>query len=146
MKHETYNMKRKTIQKIILEFEPEMENLLPALKKISAVFGYVGEKEANALADYFGVPESKVFETASFYDEIKTEKQPEILIQVCSSANCAVNDSFSIIKEIENSFKIKVQEISCLGRCADGPIMVVNGKIYEKVTKSSVHGILEEYL
>ncbi|PIP27815.1 MAG: hypothetical protein COX29_04520 [Candidatus Moranbacteria bacterium CG23_combo_of_CG06-09_8_20_14_all_35_22] len=135
-----------TIQNIILEFEPEMENLLPALKKISAVFGYVGEKEANVLADYFGVPESKVFETASFYDEIKTEKQPEILIQVCNSANCTVNDSFSIIKEIENSFKIKVQEISCLGRCAEGPIMVVNGKIYEKVTKSSVHSILEEYL
>ena len=64
-----------TIQSIILGFEPEVKNLLPALKKISAVFGYVSEKDVKIIADYFGVSESKIFETASFYDEIKTEKQ-----------------------------------------------------------------------
>jgi len=156
MKHETYSMKQKTIQSIVLEFEPKSENILPALKKISAVFGYVSEKDAKIVADYFSVSESKIFETASFYDEIKTEKQPDILIQICNSANCTVNNSFEIISEVENllkikagssaSLKFKLEEISCLGRCADGPVMVVNGKIYERVTESSVHGILGEYI
>jgi NADH-quinone oxidoreductase subunit E len=135
-----------TIQKILLEFEPRAENLLPALKKISAAFGYVDEKQAKKIADYFSISSAKVFETASFYDLIKTKKQPQISIQVCFSANCAVNNSFEIIKEIENSFKIKVEKISCLGRCGEGPIVIVNGKIYEKVTRSSSHAILEEYL
>jgi len=135
-----------TIQKILLEFEPKIENLLPALKKINAIFGFVGGRETKIIAEYFDVSEKKIFETASFYDEIKTEKQPEVLIQICNSANCTVNNSFEIIREIENSFKIKVEEISCLGRCAEGPIIVVNGKIYERVTKSSVHGILKEYI
>ncbi|MFA6159665.1 MAG: NAD(P)H-dependent oxidoreductase subunit E [Parcubacteria group bacterium] len=149
-------MIKKTIQNIILEFEPEAKNILPALKKISAVFGYVSEEDAKIMAEYFGVSESKIFETASFYDEIKTEKQPDILVQICNSANCTVNNSFSIISEVENllkiksgrsvSLKFKLEEISCLGRCADGPVMVVNGKIYERVTKSSLHSILEEYL
>ncbi len=149
-------MKQKTIQSIILEFEPKSENILPALKKTNAIFGFVGEKEAKIIAEYFDVSESKIFETTSFYDEIKTEKQPEILIQICNSANCTVNNSFSIISEVENLLKIKagssasskfkLEEISCLGRCADGPVMVVNGKIYERVTKSSVHGILGEYI
>lgn len=139
-------MKQKTIQSIILEFEPKSENILPALKKINAIFGFVGEKEAKIIAQYFDVSESKIFETASFYDEIKTEKPARITIQICSSANCMVNGSFPIIKEIENTSKIKVEEISCLGRCADGPVMVVNGKIYERVTESSVHDILKEYI
>lgn len=146
----------KTVQKILLEFEPKNENLLPTLKKISAVFGYISEKDAEIVADYFSVSLAKVFEIASFYDSIQTEKPASVIIQVCSSANCAVNNSFSILAEIENLFriksgddnnpKIKLEEISCLGRCADGPVMVVNGKIYERVTKSSVHSILKEYL
>jgi NADH:ubiquinone oxidoreductase subunit E len=149
-------MKNKTIQKILLEFEPKIENLLPALKKISVAFGYVKEKEARILAGYFSISESKIFETMTFYDDIKTKKPPQILIQVCSSTNCTVNNNFKIIKEIEkkfkirsgddNSEKIKLEEISCLGRCAEGPIMVVNGKVYEKVNSSMVHSILGEYL
>lgn len=146
----------KNISKILLDFEPEMENLLTALKKINAIFGYVSQEDAKIIADYFGVPESKVFETMSFYDEIKDEKPVQILIQVCSSANCAVSGSFGIVEEIENFLKIKsgddshskikIEEVSCLGCCGDGPVMMVNGKVYERVSKSSVHGILEEYL
>jgi len=135
-----------TVQKILLEFESKAENLLPALKKISAVFGYISKNEIDLIADYFSLSPTKVFETASFYNQISTEKPPQVLIQVCSSANCSMNNSFEIIKEIESVFKIKVEEISCLGRCAEGPIMVVNGKIYEKVSKSSVHEILKEYI
>lgn len=139
-------MKHETTQKILLEFEPKIENFLPALKKISVAFGYVSKKDAEKVAEYFSVSLGKVFETASFYDLIKTEKPSQILIQVCSSVNCTVNNSFQIAKEIENSFKIKVEEISCLGRCGEGPVMVVKGKIFERVTKSSAHSILEEYL
>ena len=148
-------MKSTTVQKILLEFESKAENLLPALKKISAVFGYISEKEIDLIANYFSLSSTKVFETASFYDQIKTEKTTQLLIQVCSSANCSVNNSFQLVREIENLFKIKagddnlkvsLEEISCLGRCAEGPIMVVNGKIYEKVSKSSVHEILKDYI
>lgn len=145
-----------TIEKILLEYDSEKPNLLPALKKISAVFGYVSEENAQKTADYFSVPLNKVFETASFYDLVNIKKQPEIVIQVCSSANCAVNGSFEIIRELESALKIKcgddsnlkikLETVSCLGQCADGSIMVVNGTVYERVTKSSIHSILAEYI
>lgn len=145
----------KTLQKILLEYDPLLENLLPALKEISAVFGYVSKKDAQVIADYFSIPLSKVFETASFYDLIKTEKPADIIIQVCSSINCVSANSFEVVSEIENALKIKagdefnpkvrLETISCLGRCAEGPVVAVNGKIYEKVTKSEVHRILKEW-
>jgi len=145
-----------TVEKILLEFDPEISNLLPALKKISAGFGYISETDAQKLADYFSVPLSRVFETASFYDEIKTKKQSSVVIQVCSSTHCAVKKSFEIVREIENYFKIKAGEdnnsmikievISCLGQCGEGPVVVVNDKIYTNVTKSSVAGIMEEWI
>jgi NADH-quinone oxidoreductase subunit E len=145
-----------SVEKIILEFDPSVSNLLPALKKISAGFGYVAKEDAQKVADYFGVALSKVYETASFYDQINVVRQPELVIEVCSGANCAVNNSFAVIREIENYFKIKADDepnpkiklksISCLGQCGEGPIMVVNGKTFNNVTASGVHGILERWL
>ena len=146
----------KTVEKILLEFDPAAENILPALKKISAAFGYISEKDAEKIADYFSVPIAKIYETASFYDLIKIKKQPPLVIQVCSSANCALNNSLKIVKEIENYFhlktgdennpKIKLEMISCLGMCGKGPILVVNGRVYTEVSVSSIHEILKEYI
>ncbi|MDQ1284359.1 MAG: iron-hydrogenase subunit gamma [Patescibacteria group bacterium] len=145
-----------TVEKILLEFEPETRNLLPVLKRISAAFGYVSQKDAQKAAKYFDLPLSRVYETVSFYDLINIKKQPELTIEVCSGTNCAVNGSFEIIREIENLFhvkagdennpRIKLEIISCLGQCGEGPVVVVNGKVYTKVTVSGVHGILKEWV
>ncbi|MFA5962238.1 MAG: NAD(P)H-dependent oxidoreductase subunit E [Parcubacteria group bacterium] len=144
-----------TIEKILLEFDPELKNILPALKKVNANFGYVGEKEAGVVAQYFELPLAKVYETASFYDLLQTKNPPILAIKVCSGSDCSLERSGVIIQEIENYFHIKVgdefnlkvrlEKISCLGRCGEGPIMVVNGKVYEKVTASGVHRILGEW-
>jgi NADH-quinone oxidoreductase subunit E len=145
-----------TIQKILLEFDPKPENLLPLLERVSEFFGFVSPEQATLIAEYFSLPESKVFETASFYDSIGVKPKAKVVVRVCSSTNCATRNSFRLISEIENLFKIKMgdennskiclEEVSCLGRCGEGPIMTVNGKVYEKVTKSSAYEILKEYV
>lgn len=145
-----------TTEKILLEFDPEPENILPALKKINAGFGYVGEKDAQKVADYFSLPLSKIYETASFYDLIKTKQQPPLVIQVCSGANCAVKNAYGVIAEIENQLhikagddfnpKVKLEVISCLGQCGSGPVVIVNGNVFTQVTLSSVDAILQDYV
>ena len=145
----------KTVEKILLEFDPEQSNLLPALRKISASFGYVDEKDAQKIADYFKVNLTKVYETASFYDLLKIKSEPSLLVKICSGGNCAVNSSFQVIRIAEKFLgvkagddfnpKKKIEIISCLGRCGDGPIMVVNGKIFEKVKPEKVSESLEKY-
>lgn len=145
-----------TVEKILLEFDPELKNILPALKKINAVFGYVSEKDAQKVADYFSMPLSKIYETASFYDLIKTKRQPPLVIQVCSGANCAVKSAYRVITEIENQLNIKagdefnpnvkLEVISCLGQCGSGPVVVVNGNVFTKVTPSSIDDILQSYI
>lgn len=145
-----------TTEKILLYFDPEAKNILPALEKTNASFGYVSEADAQKMADYFSVPLSQIFETASFYDLIKTKKQSDLLIQVCSGANCAVKSSYKVIREIENQLhikagdefnpKVKLEIISCLGQCGSGPVVVVNGNTFTKVTPSNVDDILRNYL
>jgi len=146
----------RTVEKILLEFDPEPKNLLPALKNISAAFGYIDESEAEKVSLYFGVPPAKVYEKASFYDLIRTRKQPGLSIQVCSGANCAVKSAYKVIREIENQLhikegdgfnqKVKLEVISCLGQCGNGPVVIVNGNVFTKVSLGSVAGILKNYI
>jgi NADH:ubiquinone oxidoreductase subunit E len=145
-----------TVEKILLEFDPKPKNILPVLKKINAGFGYVSEKDAQKVADYFLLPLSKIYENASFYDLIKTKRQPPLVIQVCSGANCAVKSAYGVISEIENYLhikagddfnpKVKLEVISCLGQCGSGPVVIVNGNVFTKVTPSSVDDILRNYV
>ena len=145
-----------TIEKILLEFDPEKNNLLPALEKISAVFGFVSESDAKKIAEYFSIPFSKVYETASFYDLISIKANQPLVIKVCSGTHCTVNGSIEIIREIENYFnikcgddfnpKVRLEMMSCLGECGNGPVVAVNGQVFTRVTKSSIHGIIESCL
>jgi NADH-quinone oxidoreductase subunit E len=148
-------MKNKTVEKILLDFDIKDRNLLPALKKISAAFGYISQEQARKIANYFSLSLSQVYSVGTFYDEIKFEKPAEILIEICSSPACVVKNSLSLIREIENNFKIKLGEVnnakvqfktmSCLGKCAEGPILRINGKIYYQVDKAKLYEILDDY-
>ena len=148
--------KNVTVEKILLEFEPEKQNLLLALKKINFFFGYIGEEDAKKVAEYFDLSMAKIFEVAGFYDLIKIEKPVDMVIKVCSGSDCSLSGSTDVIREIENYFHIKVgdkfnpkvrlEKISCLGRCYAGPILLINEKIYERVTVGNIYQILKEWV
>jgi NADH-quinone oxidoreductase subunit E len=145
-----------TVEKILLDFNPEAKNILPVLKKISATFDFVSKQDAQKVADYFQVPLSRIFETATFYDLIKTEKKIPLEIQICSGANCATKDAYWVMREIEKQLNIKagdtfnpdakLEVISCLGQCGQGPVMVVNGTVFLRVNPRKVDDILKNYL
>lgn len=146
----------KTVEKILLEFDPELKNILPALRKISASFDYVNETEAQKIADYFNTNLSKVYETASFYDLLKTKKEATLMVKICSGGNCAVDGAFKVISAIEGFLGVKagddfnpqkkIEIVSCLGRCGEGPIVVINGKVFEKVTPNKIEDIFKGFL
>jgi NADH:ubiquinone oxidoreductase subunit E len=146
-----------TIQSILLGFEPKEENLLAAIKEISKNIGFFDAKSAKMVADHFSLPKSRVWSAASFYDEIKTKNpKARLLIQVCDGANCQTKMAGAIISQIESLFgqkvgddsssKLKIETISCIGRCLDGPIVVINGTVFEKATPGRIGEIMKSYL
>ena len=149
-------MKIETVEKIITSYDPEETNLLPVLREIAAGYGFVSLSSAKKLASYFSLPLSKVFETASFYDLIETQENPPLLIQICSGGECVLGGGEKLVREVENHFGIKadragnrivkLERISCLGRCQEGPVVIINGQIHTKVDRGNLWQILEKWL
>lgn len=145
-----------TLEKIITRFDPEATNLLSALRATTENFGYLSLKNAKVLADYFSLPLSQIYETASFYDLLETKKNPPLVIQVCSGGECSLEGKSWLVRDLENYFSIKAGEegtglvrlelISCLGRCQEGPVVVVNGTVHAGVNREKLWLILEKWL
>lgn len=145
-----------TVQNILLQFEPKPENLLRAIKEINKQLGYFNLESAKKVAHYFEVSVAAVYSAASFYDEIKTKQRIPLHIQVCDGTNCLGKRSDQIIELIEaffhlkvedtNNKKIKIERTSCNGNCLAGPVVIINGTVFERVTPESVGEILKGYV
>ena len=144
-----------TIQKILLTFPPERKNLLRAIKAINQNFGLVSREAVGIIARYFKVSETHVFSVASFYDEINLEKPVLVTVEICDSSNCHTKNSDKVIEKIENFLKLKtgssnrnfkLKRMSCLGRCPEGPVVRINGKVYTRVTTNKIIGLIENKL
>jgi len=145
-----------SLQKILLKFEPKPENLLAALKEIQKENRYIEKKECETVARYFSLPLARVFSTTSFFDQLKTEKKSKKVIRICSGGPCLGEKSMEVARQIEMLLKIelendahpkyKLELMSCAGLCDQGPIVEIDGQVFEKVRPETVDDIIRNYL
>jgi NADH:ubiquinone oxidoreductase subunit E len=145
-----------TIEKIILHYESKKENLLPAIKEINSRLGFISSKAVNLLAKHFGLKRAEVFSTASFYNDIRIKSSNKLIIQVCDSAPCQIKGADRVLSAIENFFhqkagddfnsNVKIERMSCLGHCAEGPNILINGTLYSRMDEGKVIEIISEYI
>ena len=144
------------IQKILLKFEPKPENLLAALKEIQKENKYIGKKESEEAARYFSLPLARVFSVASFFDQLKTKKESKKIIRICSGGPCLGEKSMEVARQIEMLLKIelendahpkyKLESMSCAGLCDRGPIVEIDGQVFERVRPETVDDMIRNYL
>ena len=69
--------------------------------------GYLTTELLDAVADYLEMPPIAVYEVASFYSMLETEKCGRHSISVCTNISCMLNGSDEIMQHIENKLGIK---------------------------------------
>lgn len=135
------------------EIYPPCETLLPKLIEEQKKEGYISEKAIKRISDETNIPVSRVYATTSFYSQLHTKKQGKYVIEICNSPSCYLNDSLNVIKFIEKELKIRSGETtkdklfslhicSCIGCCDKSPAMMINKKVYGKLTEEKIKKIL----
>jgi NADH-quinone oxidoreductase subunit E len=117
--------------------------------------GYLTTELMDAVAAYLDMPAIAVYEVASFYSMLETEKVGRHSISVCTNISCMLNGGDEIVEHIENKLGIKrgqstedgkiflKLEEECLAACCGAPMMMVDHKYYEKLTIEKVDEIIE---
>lgn len=143
------------IQDIVEKYNQIRGGLIGMLDEIQARYRYlprealcvVAEQTEYSLVDIYGV--------ATFYKSFSLEPRGEHVCSVCKGTACHVRNAPAIAEEFEKQLKIKaghttedmkftLETVNCLGACALGPIVVVDGHYFSNVKTSKVKEILQE--
>ena len=153
--HQCHNLTT-TMQEILSHHSAQPDSLIPILNEVQRTIGHLHQEAIRQIADFLGLPPSRIYGVASFYSLLATEPKGENVIRVCSSAPCYVVGSADILKEIQNQLSIKPGETtadgkftleytSCIGVCGVAPAVMINDQVYGNLTLDKVKEILNKY-
>ena len=143
------------ITKIVEQDKTPEGGLISILERIQSKYGYLPEEALRAVAENTSHSMVDIYGVATFYSSFSLKPRGKHLISVCLGTACHVRGGPRITQEIQKQLGIKVGEttedkeftletVNCLGACALGPVVVVDGHYFPGVKTSMIKGILEE--
>jgi len=128
---------------------------LPVLHVIYDQLGYLDMKAIEEAAGYMEIPKVYFEEAASFYTMFPLKPVGKYLIQVCHNISCTLMGAEELVEYLTQKLGIKVGQttgdklftlvyVECLGACGGAPMMQINDKYYEHLTREKVDKILAD--
>ena len=125
----------------VLEALPAQERLiLPCLQAIQHAFGFVPEETVDVVAGFLNVSRAEVVGVLTYYHDLRRTPPPAVVVGVCVAEACQASGARSLIEQIEHDFGVRLgagtvsgpiefAQVYCLGNCALGPAVMVNGRL-----------------
>lgn len=135
-------------------FSGKEEELIPVLQKIQEHFGFLSDESMMAVGQFLGIPESKVFATATFYAQFRFKPRGKKHIMLCRGTACHVKGIPRISDEIEKILGIKegetsadleysIESVACIGACSLAPCIVINNKVETDLTPMKIEDLFK---
>jgi NADH:ubiquinone oxidoreductase subunit E len=129
-------------------------DIIEVMQDLQELHGYLPEWVLRQVSKSLGVPLIEVFRLASFYKAFSLKPRGRHLVTVCAGTACHVRGEPRILDEAVAELKVQPGEttedraftigtVNCLGACALGPIVVVDGKYHDHMTPAKLRVLLE---
>ena len=117
--------------------------------------GYLTAELMNDVADYLEMPTIQVYEVATFYSMFQTRPVGRDNVAICTNVACMLRGADDIVEHVEKKLGIKTgestedgriylkREEECLAACCGAPMMMVDHKYHENLTKEKVDELLD---
>ncbi|UCG16946.1 MAG: NAD(P)H-dependent oxidoreductase subunit E [Phycisphaerales bacterium] len=148
-------MKTDEIQGIIEKHLGDGGGLISVLEEIQAVYGYLPADALRLVADETKRSLVDVYGVVTFYKSFSLTPRGKHLCSVCMGTACHVRGAPVIAQEFERRLGIRagqttpdreftLETVNCLGACALGPIVVVDGHYFSNVDTAQVKNIVKK--
>ncbi len=145
-----------TVDEAIRRHPPAREHLISILQEVQGLEGYLSRESIGRIADYLGLPSSKVFGVATFYNQFRLTQPGKIQIQVCRGTACHVKGSLALLDSLKLLLGIDVgqttkdglfslETVACVGGCSIAPVMTANGRFFGRLDKKKLEGLIERF-
>ncbi len=145
---------RERIDLIVSGSETRQSALIPVLREIQNEFGYLSNESMEETARILGIPPSSVQNVATFYTMFFRKPVGEHVIWLCRTLSCALRGAEHVEHYMcerlgvktggtTTDGKITLMEAECLASCGTAPVMLVDDKLEENLTKEKVDRLIE---
>ena len=129
------------VKEIVQRYSGDKSYLVPILQDVQKEFNYLPKDALFSVSAHLSVPISRVYEVVTFYKAFSLKPKGRNQLSLCMGTACHVRGTELIARNVEDILGIKegdttadlefsFETVGCLGACALGPILVVNGEYH----------------
>ena len=141
------------IKAIVDKYSMRYGGLITILHEIQNVYGYLPEEALRLVAEATGRSLVDVYGVATFYHSFSLKPRGKRHMCICVGTACHVRGAPAVVKEFEGQLGIEAGETtsdgeysleqkSCLGACALGPIVMVDDAYHSNMKPAAIGKLL----
>jgi len=130
--------------------------LIQILLDIQDAYHWLPENGLRRVQQRLDVPWSRIYQIATFYKAFQLIPQGRHLVQVCLGTACQVRNAPRLLDQVSDILKIHPGEtdkegkytlgtVHCMGCCALGPVMTVDGVYFSRRSTDELKKIFASY-
>lgn len=143
------------ITKIIEKHNKDRGGMIAILEEIQNEYGYLPEEALRIVSDKTKRSLVDIYGTATFYRLFSLKPRGKHLVCACLGTACHVRGAPRVVEELQSQLGIEagqttadmeftLETVNCLGACALGPVVVIDGHYFSKVKKSGISRLLDK--
>jgi len=153
-------VKTKDKQKVVAildKYQRDRGLLVSILQDVQSEFYYLPRDVIEMVSGELVVPMSQVYGVATFFKSFSLKPRGRHLINVCLGTACHVRGAAKIQDKLQRDLDIMpgettkdgrftLESVNCVGACALGPMVIVDGKYHGQMNTDKVDSVLKDYV
>ena len=142
------------IEDVLARYDQGRDNLIPILQDVQDCLSYLSPEAVERIARHLGLSENDVFGVATFYAQFRFHPPGKHHVKVCQGTACHVRGSGLILESVVRRLGIasgettedgnfSLERVACFGSCALAPVVVVDERVYGRMTARKTEKLIE---
>ncbi|MCK5593337.1 NAD(P)H-dependent oxidoreductase subunit E [Candidatus Bathyarchaeota archaeon] len=144
------------VKTIVNRYGGKHDSVIAILQDVQSKYHYLPEHALRAVAVQLDLPLIQICGVATFFKAFSLEPRGEHTVTVCLGTACHVRGAPAVLDEVKRQLGIEPgnttddmrftsETVNCLGACALGPILVVDGEYHGQMSSRKVKKVLSKY-
>ena len=149
-------MDERKIEKIIDKHPNDPSSLIQVLIDIQNELRWLPRKALKLVSEKLDVPMNRIQHIVTFYKAFSIVPKGRHEIHVCTGTACHVRGATRVLEavkehagigpgETDEDLKYSLDTVSCVGCCALGPVVVIDGEYHGNMRSAKAEDVLKNY-
>ena len=153
-RHKELTKVSRAVKKAVGSYQSNEDMLIQILLDLQSMFGWLSREVLTEVSEQLEVPVTRVYQIASYYKAFSLVPTGRHTIKVCMGTACQVRGAPQLLNVVSAMLRMRpgetsadmrftLETVNCLGCCAMGPVIAVDGVYHSKPSTSDLRTTFE---